>query len=172
VIETASVGDIYFDTSLLTTAVFRPIVHHEAAERFSQDVLLSGRSVYISELIWLEYAHALRSMSSNIDEATQREYHLHRWDLAHVRSRWVNHGVALLRAFLARFDTYEVPFERHIVDDAIEIMVSCNLSSYDAAHVATALSLGITELAAVDSHFERASHLLTVHTVRTPTEAS
>lgn len=164
----STITDIYFDTSLLTTAIFPPVEHHQAAERFSDNVLRSGASVYISELIWLEYAHALRRMSANIDEVTRREFRLERWDLTHVRHRWIDYGISLLRDFLARFDTYEVPIERSMMDLALEIMVSCNLSSYDAAHVATALSLGVTDLAAVDGHFERASHLLTVHTIRSP----
>ncbi|HUG15325.1 MAG TPA: PIN domain-containing protein, partial [Thermomicrobiales bacterium] len=106
------------------------------------------------------------TMALRLTDSTYREFRLDRWDQIRVRQRWVDYGNDLLEVFLREYRWVEVALDRDIIDEARQLMVSCNLSSYDAAHVATALSLGITDLAAVDSHFEHAGHLLTVHTIR------
>lgn len=66
----------------------------------------------------------------------------------------------------------EYGLTRTILDSATDLMASCNLGSYDAAHVATALAAGASEIAAVDGHFSRASHLIAVRIIRDPQEAS
>ena len=168
-----SLQAVYFDTSLITTAAIQPAVeHHEAAISFCERTIAARSSVYFSELMRLEYAQALRALSTTVDEATRRAFRLHRWDQVGVRRQWMEYGSQRLDVFLSQFDWVEVALDRDAINAARDLMISCNLSSYDAAHVATALSLGITDLAAVDGHFERASHLLTIHTVRTPPEAS
>ncbi len=66
----------------------------------------------------------------------------------------------------------EYGLTRTILDASNDLMASCNLGSYDAAHVATALAAGATEIAAVDGHFSRASHLIAVRLIRDPQAVS
>lgn len=66
----------------------------------------------------------------------------------------------------------EYGLTRTILDSASDLMASCNLGSYDAAHVATALASGATEIAAVDGHFSRVNHLIAVRLIRDPQVAS
>jgi predicted nucleic acid-binding protein len=66
----------------------------------------------------------------------------------------------------------EIALDRAILGAANDLMATCNIGSYDAAHVATALAVGATEVAAVDGHFSRVSHLIPVRLIRDPQSAS
>lgn len=68
----------------------------------------------------------------------------------------------LLRTFAV---VYEVPYRSAIWQHAVQLMSLHNLRSYDAAHVATALAVGVSDFASVDSDYLRISELRT-HIIR------
>jgi predicted nucleic acid-binding protein len=163
----------YLDTSVVTTALLPSINHHSAALEYCRNVAEQRGSVCFSELLRLEYAQFLRIVPSRLDIATQRAQGVHRWDRQSVRERWFRRGWDQFDGFTEQFArTTEFGITRNILDTAIDLMVSCNLGSYDAAHVATALASGATEIATVDGHFSRVSHLIAVRIVRDPQAAS
>jgi predicted nucleic acid-binding protein len=67
------------------------------------------------------------------------------------------------RVFLHQFaSVQEVSLSRDIIDQAAEIMVICNLDSYDAAHVATALTAGASRIVTLDRELVRARSVIDV----------
>lgn len=164
----------YADTSLLVTALVSNIEHHQAAIDFCNLLIADGATVYISELVRLEFSNSYRRLIGSLPPDVFREHGLRRWDKsATVRQRWLDRGKESLEDLVLRFErTLEVQLTRELIDEAHRLMGSHNLQSYDAAHVATAIAAGATDLAAVDGHFERADGLVTVHIVRDPTSVT
>jgi predicted nucleic acid-binding protein len=145
------------------------IEHHRASDAFCQQLFAANTPVYYSDLVRLEYAHFYRGLQSRVDAATRVRFRLHRWDRQSVRARWMAYGFEQFDDLLRQFaSAHEVALTRAIVDDARQLMIDYNLNSYDAAHVAAALAVGVPALAAVDGHFVRVASLLTVHIVRDP----
>jgi hypothetical protein len=102
-----------------------------------------------------------------LDSETFRSHGLHRWDEQPVRERWYRRGWGQFDNFINQFARVtEIGLSRSILDSTNDLMGSCNLGSYDAAHVATALMFGATEFASVDGHFSRVSHLIAVRLIR------
>lgn len=163
----------YLDTSVITTALVESIGHHRAALDYCQRLGAERSSVCYSELLRLEYAHFLRVLPAQLDPVTIRTYDLHRWDRLSVRERRFRRGWEQFDTFMSGFTLVtEYGLTRTILDSASDLMASCNLGSYDAAHVATALASGATEIAAVDGHFSRVNHLIAVRLIRDPQVAS
>jgi predicted nucleic acid-binding protein len=157
----------YLDTSVITTALVQSINHHSASLEYCRHAAAEAHTVCFSELLRLEYAHSLRVLPSQLDSATFRLHGLHRWDRQTVRERWYRRGWSQFDEFVNQFvRVIEVGLSRPILDSANHLMGSCNLGSYDAAHAATALAIGATELACVDSHFSRVNHLIAVRLIR------
>lgn len=161
----------YLDTSFLTTAIYSSLKHHRAAAAFAQRLFADNTTVYISELVRLEFAQSLKKLCSQVDQATRDHFRLQHWDRQDVRERWIEVGVSLLDSFLSQFNYVELSITPAIVEDACSLMGKVNLSSYDATHVALALAAGVSNLAANDDHFERASGLLTFHHTYDPADA-
>jgi len=58
-----------------------------------------------------------------------------------------------------------LPLRKPLWQQSIDLMSLYGLESYDAAHVATALQAGLSDLATVDGKFARVSELH-VHIIR------
>ena len=156
----------YLDTSVVTAAMVAA-ENHRAALEYWQELALADASVCFSELLRLKYAHFLRGLPSRLGYATQRTFGLHRWERQSVRENWYRIGWRLFDNLMSQVGhVRETALDRSILDTSNDLMATCNIGSYDTAHVATALAVGATELAAVDGHFSRASHLMTVQRIR------
>jgi predicted nucleic acid-binding protein len=153
----------YLDTSLITAATSRAFSHHEKALAFSAESVIAKRNVLVSEFMRVEYGHHLRVVERWMDRQSFRSHGLHRWDRESIRRRWVTQGMTALDAFLHQFaSVQEVSLSRDIIDQAAEIMVICNLDSYDAAHVATALTAGASRIVTLDRELVRARSVIDV----------
>jgi predicted nucleic acid-binding protein len=156
----------YIDTSVVTAAIVAA-ENHRAAQEYWQELALSGASICFSELLRLEYAQFLRGLPSRLDYASQRTFGLHRWERQTVRENWFRLGWRLFEDLMAGVSyVREIALDRSILDTSNDLMIACNIGSYDAAHLATAIEAGAIELAAVDGHFTRASHLMSVRLIR------
>lgn len=68
--------------------------------------------------------------------------------------------VKQVEAFLRRFtEIVELPLTAPILTTSITVMARYRPRSYDAVHVASALSVGIADFASVDADFRRVSNL-------------
>jgi predicted nucleic acid-binding protein len=160
----------YIDTSLIVAAVTAGIEHHSAANEFCQRLFRDGATVSFSELVRLEYLHALRQMVGSpnmLSAADKRKHGLQHWgNRRSVRANWLRHGVQQFESLVSQFTrAYEIRLTRGILDNATRIMSECNLDSYDATHVATTLQLGVTDLASIDEHFSRAARYIHPHII-------
>ena len=132
---------------------------------FARQLFDAGTVIYVSQLVRLEYAHSLKRLAPKLDEETQRRFQLHLWDRQRVRERWMTHGFGLLNDFLDQFAYAELGMTHQVVDDALRLIGTINLESYDAAHAALALAAEVRNFATIDTHFMRPQGMLTVHIV-------
>ena len=102
-----------------------------------------------------------------IDAETRRAYRLGAWDRnVVVRERWMAEGANRLETRLARFrEVIEIPLDRDIWFASLDLMARYRLRSHDAAHAATAFSIGLVDFATVDGDFQRLPNLR-LHLVR------
>jgi predicted nucleic acid-binding protein len=160
------------DTSVVTAAIVAA-ENHRAAHEYWQELALADAAICFSELLRLEYAHFLRGLPARLDYTTQRGFGLHHWERQSVRENWYRLGWRLFDDLMSHIGyVREIALDRSILDFSNDLMAACNIGSYDAAHVATALAVGATELAGVDGHFSRVSHLIPVRIVRDSQAAS
>jgi predicted nucleic acid-binding protein len=165
---TPSITSCYLDTSLLSAAIVNHSAHHAAAAAFCEQLITSGTTVVISELVYLEYANFLRTLVGQLAPGVARAHGLHRWERQpQVRLNWIEVGAGQFETFMRRFAAVEgIALTQPTIIAARRMMAVCNLASYDSVHVVTALSAGVSHLAAVDDHFARARDLLDVIIVR------
>jgi predicted nucleic acid-binding protein len=158
----------YLDTSLLSAAIVGHSAHHPAAQAFCEHLIAADVPIVVSELVYLEYANFLRTLVGRLPPAVARSHGLHRWERSPpIRERWLGAGMTELDTFMRRFAAVDtLALTQPTIDAARLIMATCNLASYDAAHVVTALSAGASHLAAVDDHFSRAGQFLEVAVIR------
>jgi predicted nucleic acid-binding protein len=157
---------VYFDTNVITTALAPGLPHHRAARDFCDGVIHDRNPVAFSELLRLEYAHYLRAIPGSYDPATLRSLGLHRWEREDVRRRWLRSGFSDFERFVSQFAAIsEVMLTRDIIDYATDLMIICNLGSYDAADVATAISIGASRIATLDKQFVRARSVIDVQII-------
>jgi len=156
----------YLDTSIVTTALYDNFEFHDAARGFCGSLVRDHHPVCFSELLRLEYAHSLRRIVGTLDPGSLRSLGLHRWERAHVRRRWIDAGFDRFERFIAQFAlAQEIALTRETIDYATELMVFHNLDSYDAAHIATALSVGASHIVALDRHYGRVRNIIDVHII-------
>jgi predicted nucleic acid-binding protein len=165
--DDAGLSDSYYlDTSLVTTAMTTDIEQHEAARVYCENLVRQSSAVTFSELLRLEFAHHLRVVVRSLHPQTIRLYGLHRWEREPIRRHWIDTSFNRFETFLSLFaDVQEVRLTREIIEYANELMITCNLDSYDAAHVATALATGATRIVTLDRHYERVRHIIDVHII-------
>jgi predicted nucleic acid-binding protein len=164
----STIAFCYLDTSLLVAATTTEDVNHKVAREYCSQLATDGATIYVSQFTRLEYAHFLRTLVGRLDPEIARRDGLHRWEQnAAVRSRWIVNGLTALDDLMSQFAVQrEIPVTGPIVEHALRIMSTANLSSYDSVHVASAISSNASVLAATDNHFLRAGRLIDVRIVR------
>ena len=161
------ISSCYLDTSLITAAMIESVENHVAARDFCARLVADNATVWISELVRLEYLHFLRLICPKLAPEIIRQYGLNNWHRIGVRRNWIALNMADFDAFMSQFAVaHELALTRGIVDEGQRLMIDLNLPSNDAAHVATALAVATRDIAAIDAHFSRAQGSLTVHIVR------
>lgn len=157
-------ASVYLDTSILTAAVFRGSDDHQAAFDYCQQLAKDRSIVYFSQLLRFEFLQSARVIGTTPGAtfpSTRRKYHLARWggDQA-VRERWMTDGASHLDEYLAQFArVVEAPLDMEIWRRTVVLMAEHHLKSYDAAHIATAIELGVPRIASRDADFARVTSL-------------
>lgn len=170
------IHDVYLDTSVVAATVIAGSPHHLAARAFCDEIVRSELNVYISQFLSLELLQAIRTIATDpaaLPEITRRCHRLERWGVdLDVREAWMDYGVREYDALCQSFvNFFEIPMRSEDWRNSIALMCQYHLKSYDACHAATALALGVHDLATIDAHFTRVSEL-TVHLIRNPEPSS
>ncbi|HUG60949.1 MAG TPA: type II toxin-antitoxin system VapC family toxin [Methylomirabilota bacterium] len=156
-------ADFFVDTNVAVAALFPRIAHHRACAGFCDALEADGVRVVCSHLLHLEFVQTWFRLpqSPYLDAETIRRARLGAWDRSlEVRERWMAEGVARLDAFLARFaNVVEIPFDLDVWRASAGLMARYRLRSHDAAHAATALSVGVLDFATADDDFRRVPNL-------------
>jgi predicted nucleic acid-binding protein len=168
----SAVQVVYLDTSLVAAAVAE-IRQHAAVQAFLDGLRQGNSQVFVSDLVRVELAQAIKAIANNpnaIPQRTRRKWKLHRWgDLQQVREDWYEYCFTNYDTLLAQFVTAEeVALSRSVIESAIELMAAFQIASYDAIHAATALAAGASTLATLDADFLTLATIpgLTVHVIR------
>jgi len=146
--------------------------HLPALARLQQQ-RINGQPIYFSKFLRIEFLQALVSVANDpgrLPQSTRRTYKLHRWgDLPDARRIWFDHGLIALEEFLFSFEAFiEVDFDSQMTTTASKLMAEYQLKSYDALHLATALSINATDFVTADADFLKLPEDvgLTVHLLR------
>lgn len=162
-------ADIYLDSSVLVDAMFSGLPHFATSDAFCAQLADDGAHVYFSHIVYLEVAEAVRRLATKqqLPMSLREEYRLVDWATdASVRKEWMVFGLHEMKRLLDRFsETYEIPFQRSLWLQSIDLIGQYGLRASDAAHVATALHAGLHVFATNDSDFRRVD-LLDVRIVR------
>lgn len=157
------IPDIYLDSSVLVDAMFSGLPHFDLSDAFCTRLANDGSNVYFSQLLYLEVAEAIRRLATKqqVPPNIRQQYHLDEWTTnASVRERWMSFGLHQMEKLLGIFSaTYEIPYQRTIWLQSIDIIGQYSLRASDAVHVATALHTGLRLFATNDSDFRRVSAL-------------
>lgn len=166
-------SDIYLDTGLVVAAMMHGAMYHVAARDFCTALAEASSHIYFSSLLQVELLQTLVSIGNDpvqLPGRVRRRYRLHRWgDSDTIRLTWLEHGIGLLEQFLGQFaEVDEIAIAPEIVSAAIPVMARFKLRSYDALHVSTAISSGVSHFATTDADFLRleGSSAMTVHLIR------
>lgn len=164
--------DLYLDTSVVVAAIIRGTLFHAEALALCNLCAAARCRIYYSQLLKIELLQAVRSVGTaagNLSDELRSIHRLARWGRDEtVRRAWMQFGMNQFVELTDQFsEVYEIPISDDIWVRSAELMVTYHLDSYDAVHAASALSLGVFDLATLDTHFTRIADL-TVHLLRTP----
>src|SRR4051812_23926118 len=104
-------SDVYLDTSIVVAATIAGISHSSPSQAFCEALGVFGTRLYVSELLYVEFANALRSLASprnhrrpRLSEQCRQQFGLDNWLTAEaVRHGWVQFGQQQLDGFLQQF---------------------------------------------------------------------
>jgi predicted nucleic acid-binding protein len=168
-------SDIYLDSSILVDAMFSGLPHFVASDAFCAQLADDGTHVYFSHILYLEVGEAVRRLATNqqLPISLREEYRLADWATdANVRKEWMLFGLHEMERLLDSFsEAYEIPFQHTLWLQSIDLIGHYGLRASDAAHVATALHVGLRVFATNDGDFRRVD-MLDVRIVREGHDAS
>jgi predicted nucleic acid-binding protein len=157
------------DSSVIAAAIIGGDPHSLACATYCADLAMNNTAIYFSELVRLEVAHVIRRLATTnaAPQPLYQRYRLSRFNTNRtVRQQWMQFGIGEFDAHLRTFSVvYEVPYQSAIWQHAVQLMSLHNLRSYDAAHVTTALAVGVADFASVDCDYPRVSGLH-IHIIR------
>jgi predicted nucleic acid-binding protein len=153
-------SDIYLDTGLIVAALSPGTPDAQAARQFLAHLIAARSHVYVSQIMRIEFAQAVRKLAVKTDRlppSVRARHSLDQWiSNSLVREQWMTHNASLLRSLLTRFnELIEIPITLSICENSLHVMAQENLDSQDAIHVATARFLGLTHLATTDGDLRR-----------------
>ncbi len=151
-------SDVYLDTAFVVNALFGHESGESASARGLAELVSSGGTAYFSEILRVEYFQALRRLATRgrVSTSTLDSFSLQRWNEAEVRRRWLRLGHKELDRFISHLpESVEIPLNRQIIEESVDLMATYALGSLDAVHLATALHYQIPFVWTCDDHFER-----------------
>lgn len=116
----------------------------------------------MSSLLWLEYARVIRrpSFRDSLPPGVREQFALARWNDLLVRENYQQALMRLLDTFIEQFDTREIAFGPTVRAAAVRLLgVYDHLKPLDVAHLASATSAGVWDLASFDADFRHVDGL-------------
>lgn len=165
---------VYLDAGVIVGAIFSGTPDADACRAFCEELADARARIYFSQVVRLDYAHALRRLATKPDKLPaiiRTQFRLDRWGSNPlVRQLWFAAGLRQLNAFLAIFGGYvEVPLTTEMWEKSLEFMAVESLDARDAMHLAVARTIGISDFATTDGDFRRIQHPR-IHLIRDASE--
>ena len=162
--------DVYLDTDVVVNCLIEDLRHSQACLQAMEHLGYSGSTVWISQLLRVEYLQAVRSIATQGRAPSQlsKTFDLDNWVDSRVREAWLRHCWELLDEYIGILPSVvELPITRNEIDRAPYLMARFALRSQDALHLATALHYDIPVFWTCDDHFQRVDDL-SVEVIRNP----
>ena len=156
-------SQIYVDTDIVIAHLIAPDPHHERCRSFLQRIAMEGcTTLYISSLTWLEFANVTMKLQfrERLPDIWQQQFRFGRWQQTSVRRAYLDFLLSELERTLSQFSWYEVPLLPEIRATAMEYISMYNLRPHDAAHLASASSAGVSDMASLDGAFRPVDGLI------------
>lgn len=149
---------LYVDTDIFVAYLANTQPHHHRCRDFLERLYqYSQATVYLSSILWIEFAHVIRrtDFRESLADDLRESLRLHEWDRPQVRQSYLRTLVGSLEALLEHFTWVEIPLTPEVRTVAIEYISRYNVGSQDAAHLASATVAGVVDLASLDRSFRR-----------------
>lgn len=164
---------VYLDTSVIVATISSGDPFNLPCTAYCAALIANNSRIYFSQLVRLEYAQFIRTVATDEKKVLPahlfQQYQLKDYgkDMM-VRHRWTAFMIGEFDALLARFySVQEFPIRPPILRQCNGLMSLHSIKSYDAAHLATALSERIPVLATTDKDFAtRVSSGLVMYLIR------
>jgi predicted nucleic acid-binding protein len=153
---------LYLDTDFVITYLVSTQRHHARCQAFVERLGEMGlTTIFVSPLVWLEFAHVItrESFRAALPPDLTDSLQVSRWQESLVRQTYIQAFLGLLEAFLAQFEIVEIPLATDVRVHALQNVALYGLDTHDAAHLATAISAGVLDLASFDGGFRRVDGL-------------
>lgn len=153
---------LYLDNDFIINGLIAGQPHHDRTTRFVVRLAEVGMTtLYVSSLVWLEFIHVVcrNDFRAALPPDEAERFSLANWNNAQVRKNYHAHMLGLLDQFLSQFEVIEVPLGPEIRETACDYVSRFNLGANDAAHLASAISAGVLDLASYDAKFRRVDDL-------------
>jgi len=154
---------VYLETSVAAAAIIGGTAHSRASLDFCEALSGAKSTVYYSRLVRIEVLNVLKKYATKnlIPSQLREDFQLDQFsDNLMIRQRWLNFGMRqfdiLARTF---YQKRELPMQRDMHQRCANVMSQHNLDSYDAMHVAVAMSNGLSHIATLDADFTRVREL-------------
>jgi len=149
---------LYPDTDFLINCLVRSQSYHGACVTFLEHVIACGvTTIALSTFTRLEFAHSVTQAKFRnlLEPAEQQRLDLAHWDRRSVRENYLREFLLAVDDLLGPLDVNEIALVPSIQAQAINYMAQYNLQGQDALYLATALSVGIRDIASFDQIFRR-----------------
>lgn len=153
---------LYLDTDLLVAAIVDVEPHHQRSRLLFERLLREEATIlYLSPLCWIEYANVVtrEQFRQSLPSEVQQRFRLDRWQHPIVREGYLQFFLQSVGTLLDQFTYDEVALTSEIRTATLQYIAAHALRSYDAVHLATAVSAGVYDFASFDETFRRVDGL-------------
>jgi len=152
---------LYLDVDIAIEVLVESEPHHLRCREFIERLTSHGTRLFVSPLLWLEFLNAVsrEAFRQRLSDEFCGRYRLERWQRPITRQVYLDEMVHRLDDLIGHFEWFEVGLTPAIRAEAYNHVTNFNLRPIDAAHLATARSVGVNEIASLDEAFRRVNDL-------------